>query len=405
MSHRKFEAPRHGHIGFLPRKRCRRFRGRIKTFPKDDSSKPTHLTAFLGYKAGMTHIVREVARPGAKMNKKEVVEPVTIIETPPMVVVGLVGYKQTFSGMRTFATVWGPKLSEDARRRFYKNWYKSKKKAFTKHTANYQSANKQKRREKTLEAIKRRCTALRVIAHTQVRKVKIGMKKAHIMEIQVNGGSMEDKVNFATGLFEKSVPVDHVFEQNEVVDTVAVTKGKGFKGVISRWGVTRLPRKTHRGLRKVACVGAWHPANMQYSVPRAGQKGFHHRTERHKKIYKIGKSRLTAEGENNGSTDYDITKKNINPMGGFLNYGYVNEDYIMFKGTITGSTRRPISLRKALNPPTNREALEKVDLKWIDTSSKRGTGRFQTSAEKSKFLGTLKKDLIKEARAAKKQKQ
>lgn len=36
----------------------------MKTWPKDDPSKPVHLTAFLGYKAGMTHTVREVHRPG-----------------------------------------------------------------------------------------------------------------------------------------------------------------------------------------------------------------------------------------------------------------------------------------------------------------------------------------------------
>lgn len=65
QSHRKFSAPRHGSLGFLPRKRSSRHRGKVKSFPKDDSSKPVHLTAFLGYKAGMTHIVREVDRPGS----------------------------------------------------------------------------------------------------------------------------------------------------------------------------------------------------------------------------------------------------------------------------------------------------------------------------------------------------
>lgn len=64
QSHRKFSAPRHGHLGFLPHKRSRRHRGRVKTWPKDDPSKPVHLTAFLGYKAGMTHTLREVHRPG-----------------------------------------------------------------------------------------------------------------------------------------------------------------------------------------------------------------------------------------------------------------------------------------------------------------------------------------------------
>jgi hypothetical protein len=65
QSHRKFSAPRHGSKGFLPKKRSRRHRGKAKAFPKDDRSKPVHPTAFIGYKAGMTHIVREVDRPGS----------------------------------------------------------------------------------------------------------------------------------------------------------------------------------------------------------------------------------------------------------------------------------------------------------------------------------------------------
>jgi hypothetical protein len=39
-----------------------------------------------------------------------------------------------------------------------------------------------------------------------------------------------------------------------MIDTIAITKGRGYEGVVTRWGVTRLPRKTHRGLRK---VGRW----------------------------------------------------------------------------------------------------------------------------------------------------
>uniref|UniRef100_A0A2K5I2P4 60S ribosomal protein L3 n=1 Tax=Colobus angolensis palliatus TaxID=336983 RepID=A0A2K5I2P4_COLAP len=128
MSHRKFSAPRHGSLGFLPWKHSSRHRGKVKSFPKDDPSKPAHLTAFLGYKAGMTHIVQEVDRPGSKVNKKEVVEAVTIVETPPMVVVGTVGYVETPRGVWTFKTVFAEHISDECKRRFYKNWHKSKKK-------------------------------------------------------------------------------------------------------------------------------------------------------------------------------------------------------------------------------------------------------------------------------------
>lgn len=210
QSHRKFSAPRHGHLGFLPHKRSRRHRGKVKTWPKDDPSKPVHLTAFLGYKAGMTHTVREVHRPGlskarlgeagrhsqegkegmdwvgkavpgmgggarssqvisvqildgqrpyhsqlelslgvpgkpphqygdqsqamlsavslgclAELSKREEVEAVTIVETPPMVVVGVVGYVETPKGLRNFKTVFAEHISDECRRRFYKNWYVS----------------------------------------------------------------------------------------------------------------------------------------------------------------------------------------------------------------------------------------------------------------------------------------
>jgi len=122
MSHRKFACPRKGNLAFCPRKRTRRHRGRIRSFPKDDPSKKPHLTAFAGFKAGMSHIVRDVDKPGSKLNKKEVVEAVTIIETPPMVVVGIVGYIETPRGLRALTTVWANKLDKNTLRRFYKNW-------------------------------------------------------------------------------------------------------------------------------------------------------------------------------------------------------------------------------------------------------------------------------------------
>jgi len=383
MSHRKFRAPRHGSLGFTPRKRTKKHRGKIRSFPRDDPSQPTHLTAFTGYKAGMTQIVRELDRPGSKMHKKEIVEAVTVIETPPMIVVGVVGYINTPRGLRTLTTVWASHLSDDFKRRFYKKWYSSKKKSFTKYAKKF--AEKKEEIDKQLQRIKKYATVVRVIAHTQVRKLKL-QKKAHVLEIQVNGGTVAQKVDFAYGLFEKQIPIDAVFHESEMADIISVTKGHGYEGVTMRWGVRKLPRKTHKGLRKVACIGAWHPARVSWSVPRAGQRGHFHRTEANKKIYRIGK----GDDAKNGSTEFDLTEKKISPMGGFVGYGSVNEDFVMLKGCVSGPRKRPITLRKALFPQSSRAALEKIKLKFIDTSSKQGHGRFQTSEEKSKFLGTLK---------------
>lgn len=102
-----------------------------------------------------------------------------------------------------------------------------------------------------------------------------------------------------------------------MIDVIGVSKGHGFKGVTYRWGTKKLPRKTHKGLRKVACIGAWHPARVSYSVARAGQFGYHHRTEINKKIYRIGRGIHTKDGKvikNNASTEYDLTDKAITPM-------------------------------------------------------------------------------------------
>lgn len=161
------------------------------------------------------------------------------------------------------------------------------------------------------------------------------------------------------------------------------------QGVISRWGITRLPRKTHRGLRKVACIGAWHPSRVAYSVARAGQSGYHHRTEINKKVYRIGKKGSVNQCE----TDADKTSKGITPLGGFPHYGEINEDWIMLKGCVAGVKKRPLTLRKSLLAHSKRAHLEQISLKFIDTSSKLGHGRFQTAEEKAKFLGPLKKQL------------
>jgi large subunit ribosomal protein L3e len=387
MSHRKFEAPRRGSLGFLPRKRTKTHRGRVRSFPRDNPAEQPHLTAFMGYKAGMTHIVREVDKTGSKAHKKEVVEAVTVVETPPMVVVGIVGYVATPRGLRQLTTVYAGHMSTACIRRFYKNYCASKKKAFTKYFANVKTDAGKKGQEEQFARMAKYCKVIRVIAHTQIDKLNLRQKKAHIMEIQVNGGSVAEKLEFARALLEKEVPVGSIFAQNQNVDVIGATKGRGFEGVTHRWGTKKLPRKTHKGLRKVACIGAWHPANVTFQVPRAGQNGYHHRTEMNKKIYRVG----NGADEKSGSCDADPTVKSINPMGGFPHYGVVKNDFVILKGCTVGVRKRVLTLRKPCIEDTSRSGREQIELKFIDTSSKFGHGRFQTADEKKAFMGLLKK--------------
>jgi large subunit ribosomal protein L3e len=391
MSHRKFECPRKGSLGFLPKKRTKKHRGKIRSFPKDDPTKPVHLTAFMGYKAGMTHVVRYRERKQhRKVTKKDVVEAVTIVETPPMRIVGVVGYIETPRGLRALTSVWAQNLTKECKRVFYKNWMRAKKKAFSKYAAKWNEADPKKNIARDLERIKKYCTVVRVIAHTQVHLLKLHRKKAHLLEIQVNGGSVADKVNYAKDHFEQEITVNQLFKDNEMIDVLGVTKGYGREGVVKRWGVKCLPRKTHRGLRKVACIGAWHPAAVRWTVARTGQRGYFHRTEINKKIYRVGAGAIHGT-KNNATTENDLVTKNITPLGGFPQYGEVNYDFLMLKGSIMGTRKRPITLRKSLITHTSTDATEEVELKFIDTASKFGHGRFQTFEEKARVMGPTKK--------------
>ncbi|GJT96784.1 60S ribosomal protein L3-1 [Tanacetum coccineum] len=76
----------------------------VQDFPKDDPTKPCKLTAFFGYKAGMT----------ISSERRHV--RLSIIETPPTVVVGVVAYGKTPRGLRSLNTVYHQHLSKDVKR-------------------------------------------------------------------------------------------------------------------------------------------------------------------------------------------------------------------------------------------------------------------------------------------------
>ena len=402
MSHRKYEHPRKGSLGFLPRKRTKHHRGRVRKFPKDDNTKPVHLTGFVGFKAGMTHVVREINKPGSKLNKKECVEAVTIIECPKMVVVGITGYQDTPRGLKKLKTVWAEHLDESVIRRFYKRYRgKDSFKAFTKYQL---PENYVKNKSRGLATLRKKADVVRVLVHPKMKDIRhVGKIKAPLVEIQVNGGNdVAEKLTWAESHLEKEVRVSDVFSLGSFLDVMGVTKGKGFQGVISRWGTKKLPRKTHKGLRKVGCIGSWHPERVRWTIARAGQDGYHHRTEANKRILRIGKS--AKETKDNASTEADVTQKNITPMGGFPHYGEVVNDFVMIKGCTMGTKKRTLILRQALHAPTLTGEATQINLKFIDTSSKMGHGRFQTTTEKDKFYGkkkenretkVLKKDLYK----------
>lgn len=129
----------------------------------------------MGYKAGMTHVTRyHEKREGKKMIKKDIVEPVTIIECPPMKVVGLVGYIETPRGLRQLSTVFAQHIPDDVKRRFYRNWTNAKKKAFSKYAERWTENDKSKNSiKRDIERMKKYCTVIRALCATQMRKLNL----------------------------------------------------------------------------------------------------------------------------------------------------------------------------------------------------------------------------------------
>jgi len=159
-------------------------------------------------------------------------------------------------------------------------------------------------------------------------------------------GSIADKVDFARNHFEKEVSVGAVF----VTDS-RVSPADG------------IPR---------SCLGRI--VRIQFTVPRAGQKGYNHRTEINKKIYIMGAGDAMKDGKNNAATEYDLA-----PMGGFLHYGEVKQEFILLKGCCIGPKKRLLTPSGSLSSHTPRRGLlRSFNLEFIDTSSKFGHGRFQT---------------------------
>lgn len=99
--------------------------------------------------------------------------------------------------------------------------------------------------------------------------------------------------------------------------------------------------------------------SVQWTVARAGQDGYHHRTSVNHKIYRIGR----GDDAGNASTEFDVSKKTITPMGGFVRYGEINNDFLMLKGSVPGVKKRVVTLRKSMFIHTSRRSTEKVELK------------------------------------------
>lgn len=316
MGHRKKHAPRHGSLAYLPRKHAKRLLARIRYWPKIKASAPT-LLGYICYKAGMTYVFTIEDRKRSPHFGKEVIRPATVLETPPILICSIRAYAKTPYGLKILTEAWTEDPPTELRRLFTIPRNFNTEKNFTKIQENIN-----------------RITKIRVAVLTQPKLTSVPKKKPDIAEIEIGGGTMQQQLEYAKDLLRKTVTPEEVFKEGQYIDVAAISTGKGFQGPVKRWGVTILQHKARKTKRGIGTLGPWNPSHVMYSVPRAGQMGFHQRTEYNKRILKIGK-----EG------------KEVNVKGGFVRYGLVKGAYILLAGSIPGTEKRPIRLRYPTRPP------------------------------------------------------
>ena len=313
MGHRKHSQPRRGSMAYSPRGRAKSMEARIRSWPQLNIDEP-RLLAHAGFKVGCVQLVSIDDREHVPNHGKQVVTIGTVIATPPIVILGVRGYTEDVNGKHVIFDVF----TKDAPKNVEK-LIKIKP-----------DDNDVIEAEKHLKKIKE----LYAIVSITPRLVGLEQKTPYIFEVGVKGGDIEKQFAFVKDLFGKEVKIDQVFENGTYVDTAAITKGKGWQGVIYRWGVKRKQHKSRKSVREIGSLGPISPQNVMYTVPRAGQTGFHQRIEYNKRIMVMS------------NTDKEEFK--INPDGGYKHFGNVNGDYVIVKGSVPGTYRRLIKLRKQI---------------------------------------------------------
>ena len=292
--------PRDGTLQYWPRKRAKRIYPDINSYPKVNETKPL---AFAGYKAGMTRVFFTDNKKGSPTYGQTVSHPVTVLETTPLFVLGF----RAYSDGKALTEVYAEEIPKDIKK--YIKAPKGVKKSKSKDVKEFEE--------------------IRIIVCTQPKKSGLGKKTPEIFEIGL-GGTQEEQKKFAMEKLGKELKVEEVFKEGDFVDVIAITKGKGFQGVVKRYGVKLRGRKDEKHHRQIGVIGTEGVAHVIYSVPQPGQHGFHRRTEFNKQIYKIGNK-----------------PEEVNPKGGFLKYGLV-KSYLLLKGSVPGPKKRLIVLRSPI---------------------------------------------------------
>ncbi len=288
----------------------KRARSRLPRIRNNSKHPKTGLSNIIGFKVGMTTTMMiddsEAVTKGA-----EVSQPATVLEIPKMEVYGIRAFKeQSGTHYRVSAyEIYDVPLSERLK-------IKQKK-------------------PRTIEELKsdKQISDISALVVAYPSSTSIGQKRRVRFESAISGKTYEEKVKFAESIIGKEVKGQEVFEEGEYIDTVSISKGKGWQGVIRRGGVRRNNHKSTQKIRHGGPLGAFTPGKVFYTIPRAGQLGFNYRTEQNKRILRISTGQHAGE---------------INKKSGFKNYGNIKGDFIVLHGSVVGPAKRLVRIKKAI---------------------------------------------------------
>ncbi|MBM3229227.1 50S ribosomal protein L3 [Candidatus Parvarchaeota archaeon] len=316
---------RHGSRAFRPRKRAGSQKPTINYWPVAQEKR---LLGFAGYKAGMTHF-SYIDNTSSPNKGQEVVGAGTVVEVPPLQVFGVRAYDKLGNSAGDLLTTDEKILKHLCIGTGKKNKPASSSAATPSSAPSVSSSTPSNSSDSAFLSKTSDFSGVFVLCATQPGQAGFGKKSPDTMEIAVGGKDISEKIEYAKSLLGKTVAFSDAFKPGEFVDTVSITKGKGTQGVIKRFGVSIQRRKATGKRRHVGTLGPWTPSYVMYTASQAGQMGYHKRTDLNKLVVKSG-----APAE-------------INPKGGFMNYGLVKTSYVLLKGSISGPAKRLIRFRKA----------------------------------------------------------
>ena len=331
MGHRKHSTPRRGSLAFAPRARHQTLIPRIRNWTNRGVDKPT-LAGFPAFKAGMVQVVTLDDREKTPNYGKPMFNPATVLSAPAVNVYGFRAYGRDNGIDFALADFFADNLSDGVRERIsHGKGGKEAKPALESGI-------------KRVEGMLGRVKQFTALVGLLPNETGLANGIPQIQEIGVSGGDLKAQFEYLKGIVGKTVKASEYFKPGTFIDTVAITKGKGFEGVITRFGVKRKQHKSRKTVREVGVISPWHPATVMYTVPRAGQMGFHQRIDKNKRILAVSNAQQSP----------------ITPSGGFPHFGEVRGEYLIVRGSVPGPIKRLVDLRLPLYPRRQKQQAPRI---------------------------------------------